>query len=74
MMQKTNNNTVKKLRHYKNTGRKFENLPVLIFYKERMIFMSEKVKATIRNEKDERHVEFTPEMEAELSNGNGGEE
>lgn len=44
--------------------------------------MSEKAKATIRNEKDERQdveilvddVELTPEMETELSNGNGGEE
>lgn len=44
--------------------------------------MSEKVKATIRNEKDEREdvevliddIELTPEMEAELTNGNGGEE
>lgn len=48
---------------------------------ERVIYMSEKVKATIRNEKDERQeveilvddVELTPEMEAELSNGDGGE-
>lgn len=44
--------------------------------------MEEKVTATIRNENDERQeveiilddVELTPEMEAELSNGNGGEE
>lgn len=44
--------------------------------------MEEKVTATIRNENDEREelevivddVELTPEMEAELSNGNGGEE
>ncbi len=42
----------------------------------------EKITATIRNENDEREevevivddVELTPEMEAELSNGNGGEE
>lgn len=44
--------------------------------------MEEKKTATIRNENDERQdieilvddVELTPEMEAELSNGNGGEE
>lgn len=44
--------------------------------------MEEKKIATIRNENDERqdveilvdNVELTPEMEAELSNGNGGEE
>lgn len=44
--------------------------------------MSEKTKATIRNENDERQeveiliddVELTAEMEVELSNGNGGEE
>lgn len=44
--------------------------------------MEEKTTATIRNENDERQdveilvddVELTPEMEAELSNGNGGEE
>ena len=44
--------------------------------------MEEKVTATIRTENDEREevevivddVELTPEMEAELSNGNGGEE
>ncbi len=44
--------------------------------------MEEKKIATIRNENDERQdveilvddVELTPEMEAELSNGNGGEE
>ena len=44
--------------------------------------MEEKVTATIRNKNDERQeveiilddVELTPEMEAELSNGNGGEE
>lgn len=44
--------------------------------------MEEKKLATIRNENDERQdveiliddVEFTPEMEAELTNGNGGEE
>ena len=44
--------------------------------------MEEKVTTTIRNENDERQeveiilddVELTPEMEAELSNGNGGEE
>lgn len=43
---------------------------------------NKKVTATIRNENDEREevevivddVELTPEMEAELSNGNGGEE
>lgn len=44
--------------------------------------MEEKKITTIRNENDERQdveilvddVELTPEMEAELSNGNGGEE
>lgn len=44
--------------------------------------MEEKKIATIRNENDERQdveilvddVELTPEMEAELTNGNGGEE
>lgn len=44
--------------------------------------MEEKKTATIRNENDERQdveilvddVELTPEMEEELSNGNGGEE
>lgn len=44
--------------------------------------MSEKVLATIRNDKDERQdveiivddIELTPEMEMELTNGNGGEE
>lgn len=44
--------------------------------------MEEKITAAIRNENDEREeveviiddVELTPEMEAELSNGNGGEE
>lgn len=44
--------------------------------------MEEKTTATIRNENDERQdvevfiedVEMTPEMEAELTNGNGGEE
>lgn len=44
--------------------------------------MEEKITATIRNENDERQeveiivddVEITTEMEAELSNGNGGEE
>lgn len=44
--------------------------------------MEEKTTATIRNENDERQdveilvddVELTPEMETELSNGNGGEE
>lgn len=44
--------------------------------------MENKIVATIRNEKDEREdvevlvddIELTPEMEAELSNGNGGEE
>lgn len=44
--------------------------------------MEEKVLATIRNENDERQdveilvddIELTSEMEAELSNGNGGEE
>ena len=42
--------------------------------------MEEKITATIRNENNERQeiivddVEITPEMEAELSNGNGGEE
>lgn len=44
--------------------------------------MENKIIATIRNEKDEREdvevlvddIELTPEMEAELSNGNGGEE
>lgn len=44
--------------------------------------MENKIIATIRNEKDEREdvevlvddIELTTEMEAELSNGNGGEE
>ena len=44
--------------------------------------MEEKITATIRNENNERQeveiivddVEITPEMEAELSNGNGWEE
>lgn len=45
-------------------------------------FMEEKITATIRNENDEREeveiivddIELSPEMEEELSNGNGGEE
>jgi len=48
----------------------------------RRFFMEEKITATIRNENDERQeveiivddIELTPEMEEELSNGNGGEE
>ena len=44
--------------------------------------MSDKITAKIRNENDEiqdmeiltEEIELTPEMEAELSNGNGGEE
>lgn len=44
--------------------------------------MEDKVYATIRNENDERQeveilindIEITPEMEEELTNGNGGEE
>lgn len=43
---------------------------------------NEKVTATIRNKNDERQeveiivdgIELSPEMEEELSNGNGGEE
>lgn len=49
-------NTVKKLRFPLNTGRKFKNLPVLIFYKE--VF-----------DMDEEKIELTEEMTEELSNG-----
>lgn len=69
MLQKQKNNFFLKLKYLARYG-KAENL------------MEEKKIATIRNENDERQdveilvddVELTPEMEAELSNGNGGEE
>ena len=51
-------NAVKKLRFPLNTGRKFKNLPVLIFYKE--VF-----------DMDEEKIELTEEMEKEFSNGKG---
>lgn len=49
-------NTVKKLRFPLNAGRKFKNLPVLIFYKE-----------VFKMEEDE--IKITEEMDKELSNG-----
>jgi len=62
MMQVKQNNTVKKLRHLKNTGRKSKNLPVFILLKKGWFFMEEK------------EIVLSEEMEKEFTNGKGEEE
>lgn len=62
MMQVKQNNTVKKLRYLKNTGRKLKNLPVFILLKKGWFFMEEK------------EIVLSEEMEKEFTNGKGEEE
>ena len=62
MMQVKQNNTVKKLRYLKNTGRKLKNLPVFILLKKGWFFMEEK------------EIVLSEEMEKEFTNGKGEKE